>query len=172
MSRRTTLRLTPLTCPQCAANLPALEDDVAFACGACARAYELERDVLLPRSLRVVPHPASRTGFHLPFWEWGSGARVPAFNTREVVDLTRRLSGREITPLGSAPRRLLGATLASREAAAVAAFAGIPAVTGDASVLALPFLDEGNHLLETVTGFLLYKESIDGVRALLAALSA
>jgi hypothetical protein len=171
MSPRATLRLTPLTCPGCAANLPALEDDLAFACGACALAFELEHDGLLPRPLRVVRHPGSRSGFHLPFWEWDSGVRVPAFNTREVVDLTRRLSGRELTTGDSMPRRLLGATLASREAAEVAAFAGIPAA-GDAALLALPFHDEGNHLLETATGFVLYKESIDRVRALLAALSA
>jgi hypothetical protein len=169
---RTTLRLTPLTCPNCATNLPALEDDVAFACSPCALAFELEPDRLAPRQLRMVPHPASRTGFHLPFWEWSSGARVPAFNTREVVELTRRLSGREMATLTSPPRGLLGATLASGEAAEIATFAGVSPPTGVAALLAVPFLDEGNHLLEAVSGFVLYKESIDRARALLAALCA
>jgi hypothetical protein len=97
---------------------------------------------------------------------------VPAFNTREVVELTRRLSGRELAAGGSPPRGLLGATLASAEAAGIATFAGVVPATGAASLLAIPFLDEGSHLLETVTGFVLYKESIDRARSLLAALTA
>jgi hypothetical protein len=171
MNPRRTLHLTPLTCPSCNANLPALEDDVAFACAACALAFELERDRLTPRPLRVVPHPAARGGFHLPFWEWDSTTRVPAFNTREVVALSRCLSGRELQTRGAPPRALLGATLASTEAGTLAPFAGLTPPAGITALRAIPFLDEGNHLLETVTGFVLYKESIDRVRSLLAALA-
>ena len=170
MTRQAELRLTPLVCPSCAANLPALEDDVAFACAACAGGYELDGTVLLSRSLHVVRHPAARTGFHLPFWAWAGGTRVPAFNTREVVDLARRLSGRDLT-LGAPPPRLLGGSLGSREAREIASFAGLGDATGPPALLAIPFLDEGSRLLEAVTGFVLYKETIDRARALLAALA-
>jgi len=171
MTPRARLLLTPLTCPQCAENLPALEDDVAFACVRCALGFELERDGLGSRPLRVAPPPASRAGFHLPFWEWRDRTRVPAFNTRDVVELSRRLSGREF-PTAPSLHRLLGATLASADAAAIPPFAGLPAPAGGAALLAVPFVDDGNHLIETVTGFVLYKESIDRARALLAALAA
>jgi hypothetical protein len=167
---RPVVRLTPLVCPACGANLPAIEDDAAFACAPCSRAYELVDQHLLDRALQVVPHPATRSGFHLPFWEWAGAIRVPAFNTKDLAPLAARLSGGELAARTGLPCRLVGTTLGSAEATRVARFAGLPEPAGPPALLAVPFVDEGSHLLDLATGYVLYKESIDRVGALLAAL--
>ena len=172
MNRPGSVHLIPLACPACGQDLPALEDDVAFGCPPCGRGLELAGEGLADRVLRAVPGPAARSGFHLPFWEFDGSIRVPAFNTREVLHLTTRFSGRPLEIGVAKVKALVGATLSSREAWKVAGFTGLTApgsLMGEVSLLALPFLDEGNRLLDTITGSLLYKETIDRCRELVAA---
>ena len=172
MNRPRSVHLIPLACPVCGQGLPALEDDIAFGCPPCGRGLELVGEGLADRVLRAVPCPTARSGFHLPFWEFDGSIRVPAFNTREVLHLTRRFSGRPLDTGAAKVKALVGATLSSREAWKVAGFTGLTARgsrVGEASLLALPFLDEGNRILDTSTGAVLYKETIDRCRELVAA---
>lgn len=157
------LHLVPLLCPGCGGDLPALEDDVAFACGTCRSGLELADHRLRSRDLRVVAGAGAPEGFHLPFWELDAGVRVPAFNTREVLSLTRRFSGRSLLLDGPGGRiRLVGASLPSAEASRVARFLGLSAGAGGRPVLlAVPFVDGGSHLRDVCTGARLYRETVD-----------
>lgn len=171
MSRRGGVRLLPLTCPTCGRNLPALPEDVAFVCLACRLAVEAVDGEMIARPLAVVPAPSATGTFHLPVWRFAPAVRVPAFNTREILPLIRRFSGRELGEEPGAPAALLGATLPSGEAWLAACFAGVARgpLPADPAILALPFLDEGNRLLETATGARLYKETLDRAGELIAA---
>ncbi|MGD8375538.1 MAG: hypothetical protein PVF68_05305 [Acidobacteriota bacterium] len=166
------LRLVPLVCPTCGDDLPALEDDVAFACGRCRVGLELADRGLQPRALRLVAGAGRPGGFHLPFWELDAGTRVPAFNTREVLSLARRFSGRTL-PLDRPGRRirLVGASLPSGEAVRVARFLGLrrAGTAGRPALLAVPFIDGGSHLRDLCTGARLYRETIDRCDALVRA---
>ena len=171
MSGRHGIRFVTLSCPGCSGDLPALEEDVAFCCRPCRKAFELDGDSLVEAPLLVIPHPAQRSGFHLPCWQFGR-ARVPGFNTREILPITRRFSGRSLGEAPGAVATLLGTTLTSREARDVAGFAGVLPDGAEAevtSLLAVPFLDEGNRLLDAATGYRLYKESVDRAESLLQA---
>ena len=170
---REPIRFVPLTCPRCGSDLPALEEDVAFCCRPCRVAFELLGDALAAVPLLVVPHPAARTGFHLPFWQFGR-VRVPAFNTSEIVPMARRFSGRSLGESPGAVETLFGGTLPSQEARQVATFAeagGAAEVASAAAMLAVPFLDEGNRLLDAATGYVLYKENLDRAERLLDAVN-
>jgi len=163
--------LLPLVCPFCAGPLPALEEDLAFACLRCRRAFQLEAGALTAIPLRVSPLPA-HAGFHLPFWSFQGGAVVPAFNTRDVVPLTRRFSRHPVPAGDGEAAALVGASLAPEEAWQVAMLVGVAAVgtrPTQATLLGLPFLDEGNRLLDLATGVPLYKETIDRVETLVRA---
>ena len=164
--------LVPLTCAGCTAGLPAMEEDVAFACLACRSGYELRGNALAPVPLRLLPMPPARAAFHLPFWSFAGDVRVPAFNTWELLPLARRFSDRPLAGSGGKAAALVGASLSSSEAWRVAAFAGLVpegATPREIALLGLPFLDEGNRLLDLATGLRIYKESIDRSDALITA---
>lgn len=171
MIRAPEIRFIPLACPSCRRDLPALDDDVAFACPPCRIGLELVGEALRDRPLRVVPR-ASSHGFHLPFWRLGRTVCVPAFNTREVLSLARRFTGRELDEEHGELGALVGGTMSSEEAWRAARFAGLaPPDPGprEVALLAVPFLDEGNRLLDTATGAILYKETIDRCEELVRA---
>ena len=167
------MQFVPLVCPGCGDNLPALEEDVAFSCRSCRKGYELDGDRLTPISLLVIPHPARRAGFYLPFWQFPPGIRIPAFNTRELLSLAHRFSESSVGEEPGAAPILVGATLSSEEARKAADFAGLETESSSrAALLAVPFLDEGNRLLDAVTGRVLYKETIDRADHLVSAARA
>jgi hypothetical protein len=172
VSRRAAVRLLPLLCPGCGRDLPALDEDVAFCCPACPRGLESDGDRLRERPLRALAAPASRAIFHLPFWSFPPSVRVPAFNTRDILPLLCRFSGRDLPEGRASVRVLVGARLASAEAWRAARFAEVAPPgepPGEATLLAVPFLDEGNRLLDAATGAVLYKETIDRADEILAA---
>ena len=81
------------------------------------------------------------------------------------------VSGLELSERQGTVKTLVGGTLSSVEARALADFGGLTSEgePGDIALLAVPFLDEGNRLLDAVTGRTLYKETIDRAETLIRA---
>jgi hypothetical protein len=74
-----------LRCPNCGNDLPGLDDDRAWACPPCARAWEVEDGRLAERPYRAWRVPAEGEGVWLPFWRIAYEPRVAGSDARAVA---------------------------------------------------------------------------------------
>lgn len=85
----------PLVCPNCGWDLDVSPDDVIFFCGTCRRAWQIERDSLVPvkhRIASIANVSVAKNDLYLPFWIVESAGEkrniwVPAFRYRQLRHL-------------------------------------------------------------------------------------